>query len=120
MGAGRHLVSYPLRGGTLRNIVAVEERRQWADEGWALRDDPFEMRLAFEPVALLALLGDVGDDQHVVKHLAGGVIDGGDRHLQRAGLAAAPAFDDLAAPAPGAAQAGPHQQPLLSHQRIGR
>ena len=48
MGAGRHLVSYPLRGGTLRNIVAVEERRQWAEEGWALRDDPFEMRLAFE------------------------------------------------------------------------
>ena len=28
MGPGRHLVSYPLRGGTLRNIVAVEERQQ--------------------------------------------------------------------------------------------
>ncbi|MFM7654432.1 MAG: FAD-dependent oxidoreductase, partial [Paracoccaceae bacterium] len=27
MGPGRHLVSYPLRGGRLRNIVAVEERR---------------------------------------------------------------------------------------------
>jgi salicylate hydroxylase len=48
MGAGRHLVSYPLRGGTLRNIVAVEERRQWVEEGWNLRDDPMEMRLAFE------------------------------------------------------------------------
>lgn len=48
MGAGRHLVSYPLRGGTLRNIVAVEERRQWAEESWNLRDDPMEMRLAFE------------------------------------------------------------------------
>ena len=47
MGPGRHLVSYPLRGGTLRNIVAVEERRRWADEGWSLRDDPMEMRLAF-------------------------------------------------------------------------
>jgi salicylate hydroxylase len=47
MGAGRHLVSYPLRGGTLRNIVAVEERRQWVEEGWNLRDDPLEMRLAF-------------------------------------------------------------------------
>ena len=48
MGPGRHLVSYPLRGGTLRNIVAVEERRRWVDEGWTLRDDPMELRLAFE------------------------------------------------------------------------
>ena len=48
MGPGRHVVSYPLRGGTLRNIVAVEERRQWAEEGWSLRDDPMEMRLAFK------------------------------------------------------------------------
>lgn len=47
MGPGRHLVSYPLRGGTLRNIVAVEERRRWAEEGWSIRDDPMEMRLAF-------------------------------------------------------------------------
>jgi salicylate hydroxylase len=48
MGPGRHLVSYPLRGGTLRNIVAVEERRRWVEEGWSLRDDPVELRLAFE------------------------------------------------------------------------
>lgn len=48
MGPGRHLVSYPLRGGQLRNIVAVEERRAWVEEGWSLRDDPMEMRLAFE------------------------------------------------------------------------
>jgi len=47
MGPGRHLVSYPLRGGALRNIVAVEERGKWAEEGWSLRDDPMEMRLAF-------------------------------------------------------------------------
>lgn len=47
MGAGRHLVSYPLRGGTLRNIVAVEERNRWAEEGWSFRDDPMELRLAF-------------------------------------------------------------------------
>lgn len=48
MGPGRHLVSYPLRGGQLRNIVAVEERSAWAEESWSLRDDPMEMRLAFE------------------------------------------------------------------------
>ncbi len=48
MGPGRHLVSYPMRGGTLRNIVAVEERRTWVEEGWTLRDDPMDLRLAFE------------------------------------------------------------------------
>ena len=47
MGPGRHLVSYPLRGSTLRNIVAVEERKAWVEESWSLRDDPMEMRLAF-------------------------------------------------------------------------
>ncbi|MFV0492389.1 MAG: FAD-dependent monooxygenase [Pseudorhodobacter sp.] len=47
MGQGRHLVSYPMRDGGLRNIVAVEERHRWVEEGWALRDDPMEMRLAF-------------------------------------------------------------------------
>lgn len=48
MGPGKHLVSYPLRGGAWRNIVAVEERRRWVEEGWSLRDDPMELRLAFE------------------------------------------------------------------------
>lgn len=47
MGPGRHLVSYPLRGGTLRNIVAVEERLRWAEESWTLRDDSMDLRLAF-------------------------------------------------------------------------
>lgn len=47
MGPKRHLVSYPLRGGTLRNIVAVEERHRWADESWSLRDDPIALRVAF-------------------------------------------------------------------------
>jgi salicylate hydroxylase len=47
MGPGRHLVSYPLRGNTLRNIVAVEERVKWAEESWTLRDDSMDLRLAF-------------------------------------------------------------------------
>jgi salicylate hydroxylase len=48
MGPRRHLVSYPLRGGTLRNIVAVEERARWAEESWTLRDDSMDLRLAFQ------------------------------------------------------------------------
>lgn len=48
MGPGKHLVSYPLRGGTLRNIVAVEERMRWVEEGWNLKDDPMSLRVAFE------------------------------------------------------------------------
>lgn len=51
MGPGRHLVSYPLRGGTLRNIVAVEERDKWAEESWTLRDDAITLRVAFEGFA---------------------------------------------------------------------
>ncbi|WP_209425889.1 FAD-dependent monooxygenase [Pararhodobacter sp. SW119] len=47
MGPGRHLVSYPLRGGALRNLVAVEERQQWAAEGWTHSDDPEALRAAF-------------------------------------------------------------------------
>lgn len=48
MGAGRHLVTYPLRGSQMRNIVAVEERKVWAEESWSLTDDPLGLRIAFE------------------------------------------------------------------------
>lgn len=51
MGRGRHLVTYPLRGGRLRNIVAVEERRKWAEESWSLTDDPLALRIAFQDFA---------------------------------------------------------------------
>ena len=47
MGAGKHLVSYPL-GHRLRNIVAVEERRAWVEESWSLRDDGLTLNAAFE------------------------------------------------------------------------
>lgn len=47
MGPGRHLVSYPLRSGHLRNIVAVEERAGWAAESWSLQDDPANLQRAF-------------------------------------------------------------------------
>lgn len=47
MGPGRHLVRYPLRDRHLVNIVAVEERDDWAAEGWAHRDDPAHLARAF-------------------------------------------------------------------------
>jgi salicylate hydroxylase len=47
MGPGRHMVSYPLRDGSQVNIVAVEERRGWAEEGWQHVDDPANLRRAF-------------------------------------------------------------------------
>jgi len=50
MGPGRHLVTYPLPGGR-RNIVAVEERCSWADEGWSHVDHPANLRGAFSGFA---------------------------------------------------------------------
>lgn len=47
MGPGRHIVTYPLRGGSLMNLVAVEERSDWREEGWRLAGDPAGMRRRF-------------------------------------------------------------------------
>ena len=63
MGKGRHLVAYPLRGGTLINFVAVEERASWADEGWSIPDSPENLRAAFQGFAppVQALLAQVDE-----------------------------------------------------------
>lgn len=57
LGAGRHTVSYPIAGSTLINFVAVEERRDWTEEGWSIAGDPQDLRAAFghwpEPVRSL-------------------------------------------------------------------
>ncbi len=60
-GPGRHLVAYPLRGGSIVNIVAIEERADWAEEGWTHPDDPASPARAFagwcdEAEALVAAL----------------------------------------------------------------
>jgi salicylate hydroxylase len=47
MAPGRHLVSYPLRDGTRRNLAAFEERPEWAEEGWHQPGDPDAFRRAF-------------------------------------------------------------------------
>lgn len=46
MAPGRHVVTYPLKDGRL-NIVAVQERETWADEGWSHSDDPANLRAVF-------------------------------------------------------------------------
>ena len=43
---GRHMVTYPLPDGFL-NVVAVQQRSQWAGEGWHHADDPGNLRQAF-------------------------------------------------------------------------
>jgi salicylate hydroxylase len=64
MGPMRHMVSYPLRGGTLLNLVAVQERAAWTEESWSQTDDPLAVRAAFgdfgsEVQAMLAAVEEV-------------------------------------------------------------
>ena len=47
MGPRRHMVTYPLRGGEMLNVVAVEERDAWAAESWSQKDDADNLRKAF-------------------------------------------------------------------------
>ncbi len=61
---GGHVVTYPLSGGRL-NIVAVQERAEWAEEGWNHTDDPANLRAAFthgarELRGILDLVTEVG------------------------------------------------------------
>lgn len=47
MGPRRHVVTYPLRDQNLMNIVAVEERSDWQEEGWRKQGDPDDLRARF-------------------------------------------------------------------------
>lgn len=65
MAPKRHMVSYPIRGGALINLVMVQERMEWADEGWAHKDDPDNLRAAFADFGggaakMLSQVTDVG------------------------------------------------------------
>ena len=48
MGPGKHFVAYYLRGGTLINFIAVEERDDWTEENWSLKGDPSKLITAFK------------------------------------------------------------------------
>ncbi|NOD78095.1 MULTISPECIES: FAD-dependent monooxygenase [unclassified Ruegeria] len=56
MGPGRHVVTYPLRDQSQMNIVAIEERSDWHEEGWRLEGDPVDLRARFADFS-----GEVGD-----------------------------------------------------------
>ena len=62
MAPGRHVVTYPLRDGRL-NIVAVQERKDWAAEGWHHIDDPRHLQSAFSDCApaLRTILAGIQD-----------------------------------------------------------
>ncbi len=57
MGPGRHVVTYPLRDHTMMNVVAIEERSDWQEEGWQRRGDPDELRARFSDFG--GLVGDI-------------------------------------------------------------
>ncbi|MEM9437970.1 MAG: FAD-dependent monooxygenase, partial [Pseudomonadota bacterium] len=64
MGAGQHVVVYPLRGGRLINIVAAEDTATTAPEGWRITATRQELQECFSqfggPIpALLARAGQV-------------------------------------------------------------
>ncbi|MEM9783760.1 MAG: FAD-dependent monooxygenase [Pseudomonadota bacterium] len=48
---GRHVVTYRVRAGRMINLVAVEERTRWTEEGWHIDGDPAEMRRVFADMA---------------------------------------------------------------------
>ena len=61
MGHRAHVVSYPLRGGTLMNLVCVEERRDWREESWSQLGDAAELHDRFRDFggAVGELIGSV-------------------------------------------------------------
>lgn len=63
MGPKRHMVVYPLRDGTMLNVVAVKERAQWAAEGWMQPDDPANLQASFHDFGadVQKLLGQISD-----------------------------------------------------------
>jgi salicylate hydroxylase len=66
MAPKQHIVCYPLRGGSLINIVAVQERQSWTEEGWHQTGDPDVLRRDFAGfnADITALLAEVREVAH--------------------------------------------------------
>jgi salicylate hydroxylase len=61
MGRGKHLVTYPLRGGKMINVVAVQERNEIAPQDWESADTPYNLRAAFAEFG--------GEAQKILSHV---------------------------------------------------
>jgi salicylate hydroxylase len=63
MGPHRHIVTYPLRGGDILNVVMVQEQSAWARDGWHVRDDPQVVQKTFSDFSgpIADVLRDLGD-----------------------------------------------------------
>lgn len=48
MGPKAHVVTYPLREGSLVNLVAVQQQDDWIVEGWMKEGDPQDLRARFD------------------------------------------------------------------------
>ena len=61
IGPGGHAVHYPLRAGTLLNVVGLRERSDWTVEGWNVRGTTEEMLNDFRGwhADLRALFGNI-------------------------------------------------------------
>lgn len=51
LGTGRNIVSYPIRGTDLVNIVALSKAENWAEEGWSVRAEKSELQSHFADFA---------------------------------------------------------------------
>lgn len=48
IGPGCHVITYPLRGGSLLNFVGIARRSEWVQENWALAGSQEELLSDFE------------------------------------------------------------------------
>lgn len=48
LGTGRNIVSYPVRGTDLVNIVALTKAEEWAEESWNAKADKSELAVHYE------------------------------------------------------------------------
>lgn len=64
LGSGRNIVSYPVRGRELVNVVALTESAAWAEESWNARASVAELAASFSDFApyVQALIAALPDD----------------------------------------------------------
>lgn len=64
MGARRHIVTYPLRGGTLMNMVMIQETDDWTAEGWSETGKVDDLRRVFADFGAVSSLIDQVETVH--------------------------------------------------------